>query len=89
MFESLDEVGLLDQMRAAQRRERVAIAEKLFAAGRLCQRRLGAADAEQRAQWCIDNWDAAAAEVGAELGMSRGRASSCMHNGLELLERLR
>ena len=39
-------------------------------------------------QWCIDNWEAVAAEVGAELGISRARASSEMNYGLELVERL-
>ncbi len=63
------------------------MAERLVAAGRFLQRRLAAVDAAERAQWCLDNSDAAAAEVGAELGIGRGRASSCMHYGLELLER--
>ena len=44
--------------------------------------------ADDRTQWCIDNWEAVAAEVGAELGISRGRASSQMNYGFELLERL-
>src|SRR4029079_14937268 len=37
--------------------------------------------------WCVDDWEAVAAEVGAELGISRGRASSQMHYGTTLLER--
>lgn len=73
-------------MRGAQCRERVAVATRLLAAGRLCQRRLAAAG-DERTQWCIDNWDAVAAEVGAELGVSRGRASSQMQHGLDLVER--
>ena len=88
MFESTDEAGLLDAMRGAQRRERVAIAERLLAAGRLCQRRARQDGAGNREQWCVDNWESVAAEVGAELGISRGRAASQMHYGLELLERL-
>ena len=44
--------------------------------------------AAERAQWCIDNWEAVAAEVAAELGLSRGRASSQMDYGLQLIERL-
>lgn len=62
------------------------MAARLVAAGRLCQGRLAAAG-DERTQWCIDNWDSVAAEVGAELGISRGRASSQMHHGLELIER--
>lgn len=75
-------------MRTAQRAERVAVAEKLLAAGRLCQLRMSVVDEVDRSQWCIDNWEAVAAEVGAELGISRGRASSQMNYGVELLERL-
>ena len=37
--------------------------------------------------WCVDDWEAVAAEIGAELGISRGRASSQMHYGTTLLER--
>jgi hypothetical protein len=36
---------------------------------------------------CVDDWEAIAAEVGAELGISRGRASSQMRYGQALLER--
>ena len=88
MFELIDEPGLLAEMAGAQRDERVAMARRLLAAGRLCQLRMAAVDVHDRSQWCIDNWEAVAAEVGAELGISRGRASSQMNYGLELLERL-
>ena len=88
MFESVDESGLLAEMAGAQCAERVATARRLFAAGRLCQLRMADVEAEDRTQWCIDNWEAVAAEVGAELGISRARASSQMNYGLELLERL-
>ena len=43
---------------------------------------------DERTQWCIDNWEAVAAEVAAELGISRARASSHMNYGVELVERL-
>ena len=88
MFELLDEPALLERMRSAQLCERVAIADRLLAAGRLCQLRMAVIDEIDRMQWCIDNWEAVAAEVGAELGISRGRASSQMNYGVELLERL-
>lgn len=88
MFDSLDEAALLEEMRGAQQAERVAVARRLLAAGRLCQRRMAGVDEDERAQWCIDNWEAVAAEVGAELGISRGRASAQMNYGVELLERL-
>lgn len=88
MFDYLDEPGLLAEMAAAQRAERVATARRLLAAGRLCQRRMVGVAGYERARWCVDNWEAVAAEVGAELGISRGRASALMNYGLELLERL-
>ena len=88
MFELVTESVLLTEMVGAQRDERVAAARRLFAAGRLCQLRMADVDAEDRTQWCIDNWEAVAAEVGAELGVTRARASSQMNYGLELLERL-
>ena len=88
MFDSLSEPALLEEMRGAQQTERVAVARRLLAAGRLCQRRMAGVAEDDRAQWCIDNWEAVAAEVGAELGISRGRASAQMNYGMELLERL-
>ena len=88
MFDNLGEGALLAEMAGAQRAERVAVARRLLAAGRLCQLRLAAVGADDRTQWCIDNWEAVAAEVGAELGVSRGRASAAMNYGYELLERL-
>ena len=88
MFEFVDEAGLLAEMAAGQCAERVAVGRRLLAAGRLCQVRMADVEDADRLQWCIDNWEAVAAEVGAELGISRGRASSEMNYGVELLERL-
>ena len=78
MFDTLDESELLDVMRGAQRRERVAIAERLLAAGRLCQLRIRLSHTDNREQWCIDNWEAVAAEVGAELGISHNAVRSAV-----------
>lgn len=88
MFDTLDEAGALAEMSAAQRAERSAVARGLFAAGRLVQLRLSEVAQDQRLNWCIDNWEAVAAEVGAEMGISRRRASVQMERGLALLERL-
>ncbi|WP_319431108.1 HNH endonuclease signature motif containing protein [Mycobacterium sp. RTGN5] len=88
MFEESEDAGLLDAMRQGQRSERTGIAHRVLAAGRLCQRRMRSVDAADRAQWCIDNWEAVAAEVAADLGVSRGRASNEMDYGLQLIERL-
>lgn len=88
VFDDVDEAGLLAEMSAAQRAERASTARRLLAAGRLCQLRMAAVEESDRSQWCIDNIEAVAAEVGAELGISRGRAASQMGYGLDLLERL-
>ncbi|MCV7347416.1 HNH endonuclease signature motif containing protein [Mycolicibacterium rhodesiae] len=88
MFEGRTDADLLEMMRRGQRNERVAIAERLLAAGRLCQQRMQSVEAAERAQWCVDNWEAVAAEVAAELGISQGRASSQMSYGVQLIERL-
>ena len=88
MFDSCDEAALLAEMTAGRRAERSAVARRLMAAGRLCQVRMADVEADDRTSWCIDNWEAVAAEVGAELGISRARASSEMNYGLELMERL-
>lgn len=87
MFDSAG-AGLLAEMAAAQRDERTAAARRVLAAGRLCQLRMAEVHPEDRTQWCVDNWEAVAAEIGAELGISRARASAQMNYGVELLERL-
>ena len=66
----------------------MAVAQRLLAAGRLCQIRMAGLDHIDRLNWCIDNWEALAAEVGAELGITRARASAQMNYGIDLLERL-
>ena len=63
-------------MAEAQRTERVAVARRVLAAGRLC-RLMGPAGR-----------DAAAARIAIELGVSRGRALAQMRCGQQLLDRL-
>lgn len=63
-------------MAEAQRTERVAVARRVLAAGRLC-RLMGAAGR-----------DAAAARIAVELGISRERAFAQMRCGQQLLDRL-
>lgn len=88
MFDIGDDPALMAAMSAAQCDERAAAARRILLTGRLVQRRTAGIAAEDRTQWCIDNWEAVAAEVGAELGISRHRASAQMNYGVELLERL-
>jgi hypothetical protein len=66
--------------------ERAAFARQLLAVGRFTLRRMEQTAGEHDIR-CVDDWEAVAAEVGAELGISRGRASSQMHYGTTLLER--
>ena len=88
MFDTDSESWLLAEMSEAQRAERRAVARRLLAAGKLCQLRMAEVHPDDRMNWCIDNWEAVAAEVGAELGITRHRASSQMNYGIELLQRL-
>jgi hypothetical protein len=80
-------VDLLDAMRDAQRDERAATARKVISAGRFFLHRRAALGGTHD-DWCVDDWDVIAAEVAAELGVSRGRASSWMDHGQVLIERL-
>ena len=74
-------------MCGAQRDERAGTARKVIAAGRFfLQRRAELGGAHD--DWCVDDADVIAAEVAAELGISRGRASSLMHYGQVLIEYL-
>ena len=87
MFEGATDVELLDAMRDGQRGERMAFARELLAAGRFTLQRI-AASGQDYLEWCVDYWDVVAAEIAAELGISRGRASSWMDYGQTLIERL-
>ena len=87
MFEQATGGELLDVMRDAQRGERMAFARVLLAAGRFTVQRI-AASGQDYLDWCVDYWDVVAAEIAAELGISRGRASSWMDYGQTLIERL-
>ncbi len=73
-------------MGEAQQAERAAFARQLLAVGRFAQCRMEQMSGEHDF-WCVDDWEAIAAEVGAELGISRGRASSQIRYGTALLER--
>ena len=72
MFDGLDELddaGLLATMAESVRAARAAAARRMVALGLLTQRRLVEADPDSQFQ-CIDDWEALAAEVGAELGIT-------------------
>lgn len=67
------------------REEARTAAKRVAAISELVRRRCGD---DERAYWACDPWDAAAAEIGAALGVSRGCASRDMFLGLSLRYRL-
>jgi hypothetical protein len=60
----------------------------LFAIADVLEARLSADDSAEREQWCIDNWDAVAAEVAAAQNVSLGVASHQLMVARALRERL-
>ena len=102
MFDSLPDLASLataDDATVAAAIEGYARAEAASAAGRLTaiaeliERRCGDDEDDDdepdpRAFWACDNWDSAAAEVSAALGISHRRASNQMHLARALRERL-
>lgn len=101
MFDSLDpealapagDAAVVDAVGGWARGENAAAARRLAAIGELVARRcpVGVDDpdvVDERVRWACDRWDAAAAEVGAALGISARRASSQMYLAQSLRERL-
>jgi hypothetical protein len=77
VFEECGDAELLAAMGDAQQAGRAAFARQLVAVGRFAQRRLAAATGEHDL-WCVDDFEVIAAEIGAELGISRaGRPRRC------------
>src|ERR1700761_5559662 len=56
--------------------------------GQMLAARLSAVGSADRDQWCLDNWDAVAAEVGAAQNVSLGVASHQLLVAMDLRERL-
>lgn len=86
VFEDCGDAQLLDLMGKAQQEERAAFACQLLAVGTFTVRRIEQ-QTDEHNFWCVDGWEVIAAEIGAELGVSRGRASSQMRYGQVLIER--
>jgi hypothetical protein len=68
--------------------ENAACAQRLFAIADVLEARLAADDAAEREQWCVDNWDAVAAEIAAAHNVSLGVASHQVMIARALRERL-
>ena len=68
MFDSLvaaaDGTSGADGVGAWARVENAACAQRLSAIADVLEARLSADGSAEREQWCVDNWDAVAAEVG-------------------------
>ncbi|WP_237568561.1 HNH endonuclease signature motif containing protein [Mycolicibacterium lacusdiani] len=86
-FEGLDDGALLAVMGESLHAERAAVARRLVAAGVFAARHEAGPGSETE-RWCVEDFDAAAAQVGAELGVSRFRAGADMSRGLTLVQRL-
>ncbi|QVI30012.1 DUF222 domain-containing protein [Mycolicibacterium neoaurum] len=77
----------LDAARDQLHAERVAVAAKVLAAGRFALARM--AELGHRCEdMIVDDWELVATELGAELGISRGRACTLITQGRDLLTRL-
>ena len=87
MFEECGEAELLDLMGDALQVERAASAQRLLAIGQYTVRRI-AEQTDEHNRWAVDGWEQIAAEISAQLGISRKRASAQMSDGQSLIERL-
>ena len=68
--------------------ENAACARRLSAIADVLEGRLSEDGSAERDQWCLDNWDAVAAEVAAAHGVSLGVASHQLVLAMALRERL-
>lgn len=75
------DAALVGAIEECARAEAAVGARRLSAIAELTRRRTAS---DQRANWACDEWDAAAAEVAAALGLSHGRACGQMHLSLAL-----
>jgi len=80
-----DDAALVAAIGEWARVEAQAAARRLAAVAELTVRRC---EQGERAVWSCDDWDGAAAEVSAALGVSHGRASGLMHEAMALRTRL-
>lgn len=80
-----DDAAVVAAMAGWARVEAQAAARRLAAVAELTVRRC---EDGERADWACDDWDGAAAEVSAVLGLSHGRASGQMHEAMALRTRL-
>ena len=87
MFEDRGALAHLDAARDELTAERRAVAHKLVAAGKFALVRM-AELGNGHEDWIVDDWELVAAELGVELGISRGRACTQITHGRDLIQRL-
>jgi Domain of unknown function (DUF222) len=68
--------------------ENAACARRLSAIADVLEARWAEDGSAEREQWCLDNWDAVAAEVAADHGVSLGVASHQLMLAMALRDRL-
>jgi hypothetical protein len=92
MFESLtaatEGTSGAGGVEAWARVENAACARRLAASADALEARFSADGSAEREQWCLDNWDAVAAEVAAAQNVSHGVASHQLLVAMALRERL-
>lgn len=86
-FVGVDDAGVVDALTTAARSQNAMCARELAAIGELYARRAPEDDAD-RINWAIDGYENVVAEVGAALGISRGRARGRLRYAIDLRERL-
>ncbi|MGB8402991.1 MAG: DUF222 domain-containing protein, partial [Mycobacterium sp.] len=82
----VDDSALINTITDAARTEARAAAQRLAAIAELVSRRCGDQDGHEL--WACDDWDAAAAEIGAALTIGHREASGQMSIGIALRDRL-
>lgn len=87
MFEDRGADSHLDAARDQLRAERCAVAAKLIGAGKFALVRM-AELGNGFEDLIVDDWELVAAELGVELGISRGRACTLITQGRDLITRL-
>jgi len=92
MFDSLvaatDGTSGVGAAGAWARVENAACARRLAATANTMEARWAADGSAERDQWCLDNWDAVAAEVAAQQNVSQGVASHQLMVAMALRQRL-
>ena len=86
-FSGVEDAGVVAAIGVASGEENAACARRLEAMGELYARR-APEDDDERTGWLVDGYESLAAEVAAELGISRGRARGQLRYAIHLREKL-